>query len=131
MCRRTDAKYNLDYVKAVCRFLAMRGDAPYASHLFCTQFLEDSDPTERQLGIEIGLQWGSRAALTVVAVDRGISVGMRYGIERARKEGRHIEWLSLKEWRDSWLPSGVERPDLYVVSTGHSDTLTISSGAER
>jgi hypothetical protein len=107
-CRKTDASYNLAYAKALCLFVAKRGDAPYASHLLCTQFLDDTVPAERSMGIEIGLAWGAHAAVTVVGVDRGISTGMRYGIERARAEGRPIEWVSLAAYRDEWLPSGVD-----------------------
>jgi hypothetical protein len=110
-CRKTDLAYNVKYVRALCLYLARRGDAPYASHVFCTEFLDDTVPEQRSMGIEIGLAWGSRAALTVVGVDRGISAGMRYGIERARAEKRPVEWLSLSTWSDSWLPDGISRVD--------------------
>lgn len=126
-----DAFANADYVRELCRFLAERGDAPYASHVFCTEFLDDGIPTERALGIEIGLAWGKCAAVTVVGVDRGISTGMRYGIERARAEGRPVEWLSLTAWRDSWLPAGVERVDIDVVSAEYADRVTITHGGAR
>jgi len=106
---KDDAQLNLAYAKSLCRYLALQGLAPYASHLFCTQFLDDTVPAERQVGIEIGLEWGSRAELTIVGVDRGISKGMLYGIDRARKECRPVEWLSLTAWRSSWLPDGVDR----------------------
>lgn len=104
-----DAFSNFGYVKDLCRHIALRGDAPYASHIFCTQFLYDSDERERAIGIELGLHWGVCAQLTVVGIDRGISRGMRQGIERARKDGRPIEWISLPEHRDVWLPDGVSR----------------------
>lgn len=54
--------------------------------------LDDSDPEERALGIEAGLAWGVEAEATVVYTDLGISRGMRYGIERAEKEGRPVEY---------------------------------------
>jgi hypothetical protein len=104
-----DAKLNLDYALALCRYVALRGDAPYASHLLLTRFLNDNVAAERNAGIESGLAWGRHAELTVVGVDRGISRGMQYGIERARKEGRPVEWVSLPEWSNSWLPVGVDR----------------------
>lgn len=108
-CRSIDAAHNLAYAKALCRFLSLEGMAPYASHLFCTQFLDDTQPLERSTGIEIGLAWGARAELTVVGIDRGISSGMRYGIDRARAEGRPVAWLSLRDHRDKWLPTDVDR----------------------
>jgi len=123
-----DAEHNLRYAKDLCRYVALRGDAPYASHLLLTRFLDDNVEAERAAGIEAGLAWGRHAERTVVGVDRGISRGMQYGIERAREEGRPIEWLSLKEWRDSWLPAGVERVSLDVVSAEHNDRVTIAHG---
>jgi hypothetical protein len=78
----------------------------------------DSIPWERSLGIEAGLAWGACAQVTVVGVDRGISKGMRYGIERARSEGRPVEWLSLAKWKDSWLPEGVNRDEWTYVHVG-------------
>lgn len=104
-----DASHNFAYVKALCRHLALLGQAPYASHLFLTQFLDDHDAREREIGIESGLTWGVCAQASVIGVDRGVSPGMIYGIQRARADGRLIEWLSLPEWRNSWLPAGVER----------------------
>lgn len=104
-----DARQNLAYAKALCRFLALRGDAPFASHLFATQYLDDTNPHERKVGIETCLTWGVCAQATVVGVDRGFTPGMAVGLERARAEGRPVEWLSLPDWRESWLPSGVER----------------------
>ncbi len=68
-----------------------RGEAPFASHLFYTLFLDDDVPEERDLGIECGLVWGAAADLTAVYVDLGISRGMQLGIERAKAEGRPVE----------------------------------------
>ncbi len=123
-----DAHKNLDYACDLCRYVALRGDAPYASHLLLTRFLDDNVEAERAAGIESGLAWGRHAQLTVVGVDRGISRGMQYGIDRARKEGRPIEWLSMRGWRDSWLPSDVERVNLDKVSFGPGDLVTITHG---
>jgi hypothetical protein len=109
MIRRIDAEENLKYIKALCRAVAlMRGDEPLASHLFCTQFLEDKNPEERRRGIEIGLAWGARAELTIVGIDRGISPGMIEGINRARLELRSIEWVTLALFAKSWVPPGVQ-----------------------
>jgi hypothetical protein len=106
---RNDAKLNLAYAKSLCRYLALRGDAPYASHVFATQFLNDELPEERICGIELGLFWGVCAQVSVVGVDRGLTRGMCQGIEHAKRDGRAIEWVSLPEWASSWLPEGVDR----------------------
>lgn len=88
---------NVDYARACLRDCLNRGEAPIASHLLYTQpgVLNDDDPAERKWGIEAGLEWGSLAEASVVYVDRGISKGMKFGVARARKEGRIVEYRSL------------------------------------
>ena len=92
-----ELKLNLLYARACMRDSALRGEAPYASHLLLTQdgILDDRDPVERQMGIDIGLTWGETAALSAVYIDRGISGGMKYGIRHARMFGRLVEYRSL------------------------------------
>ncbi|WP_456238953.1 DUF7768 domain-containing protein [Robertmurraya siralis] len=88
---------NIKYARMAVRDSLLRGEAPIASHLLYTQdgILDDNIPEERKLGIDAGLAWGKIADKTVVYVDKGISGGMKYGIERAIKEGRKIEFRSL------------------------------------
>lgn len=106
-----DKLYNGEYIRALCRFAAFRGYSPLASHLFCTQFLDDDIPEERKIGIDIGFAWGLHADVTIVGVDRGLSVGVKGGIADARGAGRPIIWVSLTRFRKSWLPEGVERDE--------------------
>ncbi|HEY6462230.1 MAG TPA: hypothetical protein VIY73_18815 [Polyangiaceae bacterium] len=75
-----------------------RGEAPYASHALYTQYLDDDVPAERELGIEAGLAWGAKADLTSAYVDLGVSPGMRVGIERAKAEGRAVEFRTVSGW---------------------------------
>jgi hypothetical protein len=91
---------NIAYARAAMRDSALRGEAPYASHLLLTQegILDDEDPGERMLGIEIGLAWGDRADKTVVYADLGITRGMEIGIERAQKAHRPVEIRHLSAW---------------------------------
>jgi len=88
----------------------MRGEAPFASHLLYTQegILDDNIPEERQLGIDAGLLWGENATKTVVYIDYGLSGGMRYGIERARKAGRPIVFRKLDGWESDALPEDLK-----------------------
>ncbi len=97
-----DVDANIKYARAALRDSLLRGEAPIASHLLYTQdgVLDDEDPTERAHGIDAGLSWGSVAEATVVYIDRGMSSGMRYGVERAEAEGRPVEYRR--------LPSGVD-----------------------
>lgn len=91
-----DEEVNRAYAMAAMRDSLLRGEAPFASHLLYTQMLDDSDPTERSIGIEAGLVIGSFAVATVVYQDLGISEGMKYGIERAELEGRPVEYRSIQ-----------------------------------
>jgi hypothetical protein len=88
----------LAFARACLRDCLERGEAPFASHLLYTQpgVLDDDSPTERALGIEAGLAWGNKAELTVVYKNFGISPGMAKGIERAKKDGRPIEYRTLR-----------------------------------
>lgn len=93
-----DVERNVAYARAALRDCLLRGEAPIASHLLYTQpgVLADSDPKERALGIAAGLEWGEWAEATVVYVDRGLSPGMEQGIERARQQGRPVEFRRLE-----------------------------------
>lgn len=88
---------NVAYAKACMLDSLHRGEAPYASHLLLAQpgILNDTVPAERALGIAAGLAWGAKADLTAVYTDRGISGGMKLGIERAIAEGRPVVCRSL------------------------------------
>jgi hypothetical protein len=96
-----DVEANVAYARAAMRDCLLRGEAPYASHLLYTQagVLDDDVPEQRATGIEAGLAWGRLASKTVVYTDRGISSGMRLGIERAASEGRGVEYRSLVDDR--------------------------------
>ena len=88
---------NTNYARACLRDCLLRGEAPIVSHLLYTQpgVLDDQVQEERKLGIDAGLAWGKVAEATVVYTDYGISDGMRYGIEKAKKEGRLVEYRKI------------------------------------
>jgi hypothetical protein len=88
-------RLNRRYARKALRDSLMRGESPLASHLLYTQCLCDADPHERKIGIDAGLEWGAEADATVVYADGGITPGMRLGIERAKAEGRPVEYRSL------------------------------------
>ena len=81
---------NVYYAMLAVRDSLSRGEAPYASHLFFTQMLDDTIPAERTLGIDAGFAIGSSATTTAVYADLGTSRGMELGIEAAEKFGRKI-----------------------------------------
>jgi len=88
---------NLLYARLCVRDSVLRGEAPYASHLFYTQtgILDDKIEEERMQGIDAGLAWGANAILSAFYIDMGISRGMEYGMKNAEKAGRPIEERSL------------------------------------
>lgn len=92
-----DVETNLAYARACVRHSLLVGEAPIASHLLYTQpgILDDRVPAERILGIDAGLAWRAVAHASVVYDDRGITPGMRYGIEAAMDDGVAIEYREL------------------------------------
>ncbi|WP_066921398.1 hypothetical protein [Methylobacterium sp. CCH5-D2] len=100
--RAADQARNIAYARAAMADCLARNEAPFASHALYTLpgVLNDDDPAERRLGIAAGLAWGERADATVVFTDRGLTPGMREGIDRARIARRPVEMRSLPGWKD-------------------------------
>jgi len=57
---RGDAAQNRAYAKQACRYVARQEQAFCAPHLLYPEILNDNDPAERQLGLEMGLEALSR-----------------------------------------------------------------------
>jgi hypothetical protein len=97
IARKVDERRNIRYARACLRHALAAGDAPVASHLLYTQpgVLNDDVPAERQWGIDAGLVWRKVAQASVVYIDRGITKGMKYGIEAAEAAGVTVEYRSL------------------------------------
>jgi hypothetical protein len=92
---------NVRYARACMRDCIDRGEAPLASHLLYTQpgILDDGVPEERRMGMEAGKAWSIYAHKVCVYMDRGVSEGMRWGIERARRRDIAVEYRRLGgEW---------------------------------
>lgn len=92
-----DVQANIEYARKAVRNSILKGEAPFASHLLYTQegILDDNNPEERKLGIDVGLTLCKDFDLTAVYTDKGISKGMEYGIQAAKDAGRPIEFRSL------------------------------------
>jgi|SRR3989344_1533975 len=104
LCRHTER--NVAYARLCLKDCFSRGEAPFASHLLYTQpnVLDDAVPEERKLGIEAGFEWRASGKATVVYTDLGISSGMEFGIEHAKKQGRPIEFRLLPKELLAKLP---------------------------
>ena len=84
-----DVERNLRYVRAIMRDCLLRGEAPFASHLFYTQgVLDDNIPHERELGMRAGWAWLEVAHEIAVYEDLGISPGMDAAIKHFLSLGR-------------------------------------------
>lgn len=91
-----DMATNVEYAaQSIAKLIMEDGVAPMASHLLYTRMLDDTDPQERNIGIDAGLAYGQHAQGTIIALDRGMSTGMVYGIKNAEKAQRPLSFLSL------------------------------------
>lgn len=92
-----DVDRNIKYAREAIKDCLKRGESPFASHLLYTQdgVLDDNIEKERDLGINAGFEWGKVAEKVVVYCDHGISKGMEYGIENAKKNNISIEYRKL------------------------------------
>ena len=92
-----DIEKNIEYARKCVRHSLSKGEAPIASHLLYTQegILDDDVPEERQLGIDAGLVWKEVAEKHVFYCDYGISKGMEYAFEHAKKNNIPYEFRTI------------------------------------
>ena len=84
-----DVQANTEAAKGYCRAALEEGVVPIAPHLLYPQFLEDSDPAERNLGLRAGLELLARCDELWVCGPE-ISPGMAREIQFARGLGLPI-----------------------------------------
>ncbi len=89
---RGDTEANTARAVALCRAIALRGDAPLAPHLFLPQALDDGDPGERDAGTGAALAW--LAVADEVLVAGHVSDGMRREIAAASTLGIPISFIT-------------------------------------
>lgn len=77
---------NIDRAKTACRLVTDLGAIPICSHLFCTQFLDDSIASEREQGRRIGLEM-LKDADELWCFSEYISEGMMTEIQEASRLG--------------------------------------------
>jgi hypothetical protein len=99
-----DEATNIKYALACARWCSAKGLASFASHLFYTQFLDDTDPAERELGIKSGFAWAEVANERLFFVDRGFSSGMVWGIKNADDLNQTARIIKLGgKWDLGWI----------------------------
>lgn len=91
---KEDLIANVKYTREAMRNSLKRGEAPFASHALYTLpgVLDDNDPKEREQGMEAGFAFQRVASFVAVYIDKGISPGMKQGIEKAKQLGLPIEY---------------------------------------
>ena len=72
------------------------GEVPITPHLYIPQALNDRDPEERQLALDIGLRLLCQCTRMIVGLRFGISDGMKDEIEAAVAGGIPILWIDAK-----------------------------------
>lgn len=105
---------NIKYVREACRDAALlHQEVPFASHLFFTQFLDDTNPEERQLGINMGYDFWEKADKIIFYVDKGMSPGMKDALARAVMEDKPFEkrYLYTEHEIKKYAPSQVRAQD--------------------
>lgn len=93
-----DVNANMQYLADCMRDSILNHDeAPFSSHRLYTKALDDNKPDERKLGIDLAHAWLDVADGVIVYLDRGISSGMTYGINKAKQLGIEIEYRRLNK----------------------------------
>jgi len=149
---REEMGRNIDYALDCLRDSLGRNEAPFASHLLYTRVLDDSKVTERRLGLSAALRWIPQASSTAVYIDRGVSAGMRIGIQHAAYTAVQIRSIrgdlaavhriqAAYERQHSWLETAQCAESRHVLDTPILDSLrkvvgwrcgcrTVTSGPE-
>ena len=88
-----EVKKNVSAVRKYSRFAVDRGYIPIAPHLLFPQFMEESDPEQRRLGIFFGLVLQSKCK-EVWVFGGNITKGMAVEIEKAHERGLPVRYFT-------------------------------------
>ncbi|MGI6754838.1 MAG: DUF4406 domain-containing protein [Atopobiaceae bacterium] len=88
-----DVEGNVAAVRCYCRFAVDAGCIPLAPHLLFPQFLDDTNPEERALGLFFSNVFMGKCMEAWVFGGR-ISQGMEAEITRARRKGQKIRYFT-------------------------------------
>ena len=88
-------KQNVAYAQKCMSDSLLRGECPFASHLLYTQVLDDTVPELRSMGMSRAFAWYPHADLMAIYIDKGISNGMKMGMEVAEKLGIEMVYRTL------------------------------------
>ena len=100
-----DIQKNIEYAKEACRYVLNEGNAFFCPHLIYPQILDDSNPEERKLAINMGKEFLSKCDELWVFGNH-ISHGMFEEIEFAREKRipvKRIMELDLKPVQSNFI----------------------------
>jgi len=83
-----------------CRYAVECGAAPVAPHLLFPQFLDDTVPAERELGMNMGLELLDNCSALWVMGDT-VSSGMKAEIEYAKQNHIPVEYFSAADMEET------------------------------
>ncbi len=88
-----DVKNNEERARKYCRFAVDSGFIPIAPHIYFTQFMNDGNPDERNLGMFMGIVLLTKCAQVWVFGER-VSKGMKAELQKARCKGIPIRFFT-------------------------------------
>lgn len=88
-----DTGRNAERARGYCRFALSQNCIPIAPHLIFPQFMEESDPEQRRLGLFFGLVLQGKCK-EVWVFGKNITKGMSVEIEKAKRRGMPIRHFS-------------------------------------
>jgi hypothetical protein len=94
-----NVKENVANAKSYCKYVMDQGLIPFAPHLFFTQFLDDSNDTDRLMGLYAGMSMLERCDEFWMFGDT-ISDGMRLELQEAIRLNKPIGFVQV-EWEDA------------------------------
>ena len=88
-----EVEANIEAARRYSRFAVDAGYIPFAPHLLFPQFLDDTNPDERQLGLFFGNAMMSKCSEIWVFGNR-ISAGMKAEINRAKWKNYRLRYFT-------------------------------------
>ena len=114
---RGDYKLNMARAKQYCKMVVDQGFIPYAPHLLFTQFMDDSDPVQRAVGMGMGKEMLKRCDELWVFGDT-ISEGMAAEIKLAEAIGMPILYINgvitEETPKEIKAPKGIDIGPIYI-----------------
>jgi len=91
---RGDIEKNMERARKFSRQVILEGHFPLTPHIYFTQFLDELNEKERNIGINAGLEW-IKECDEIWIFDKEISEGMKKEIKSAKKQNKKI----VQKWK--------------------------------